>query len=78
LTGMKADPGASGLGVRLTHFARWLALFEQAALKACPPEAADFFVGRAHRIAQSLQLGIGLIDLIDPLTNEFAETGSQV
>jgi hemoglobin len=63
----KPIPAHLGLGVRLAHFARWLALFEHAARKVCPPEAADFFVDRAQRIAQSLQLGIGLID---PLTNK--------
>lgn len=40
------------------HFARWLALFEETARTVCPPAAADFFIDRAHRIAESLQLGI--------------------
>jgi hemoglobin len=71
----------AGLNVRGTHFARWLALFEQTARRVCPPEPADFFVARAHMIAKSLQLGIGLVD---PLRgeatqppNEFAGTGQQ-
>jgi hemoglobin len=42
------------------HFARWLALFQATALKVCPAEAAQVFVDRAHRIGESLQLGIAL------------------
>ena len=40
------------------HFDRWLALFEATARDLCPPKAADHFVERAHRIAESLELGI--------------------
>ena len=40
------------------HFARWLELFAETAAEVCPPEAAALFVDRAHRIAQSLQMGI--------------------
>jgi len=40
------------------HFDRWLALFEETARTACPPEAADHFVGRARRIAESLEMGV--------------------
>ncbi len=39
------------------HFDRWLALFEVSAQKVCGPAAA-LFIDRAHRIAQSLELGI--------------------
>lgn len=46
------------LGLAPHHFERWLGLFEAAALRLCPPAAADFFIGRANRIAESLQLGI--------------------
>jgi hemoglobin len=42
------------------HFERWLALFQDTAIKTCPPDAAQFFVDRANRIAESLQLGIAL------------------
>ncbi len=42
------------------HFARWLGLFEATARDVCIPAAADIFIDRAHRIAQSLQLGIAL------------------
>jgi hemoglobin len=40
------------------HFERWLALFRTAAAEVCPPPASAFFVERAERIAESLQLGI--------------------
>ena len=42
------------------HFERWLMLFEDTAVKTCPPEAARMFVDRANRIAESLKLGIAL------------------
>ncbi len=41
-----------------SHFDRWLALFEQTARETCPPAAADHFIERARRIAQSLELGV--------------------
>lgn len=40
------------------HFDRWLALFEATARRVCPPDAAEHFIVRAHRIAESLELGI--------------------
>ena len=40
------------------HFDRWLALFEAAARRECPPAAAELFIERAHRIAESLELGL--------------------
>ena len=40
------------------HFDRWLALFEETARRSCPPVAADHFIERARRIAESLELGI--------------------
>ena len=43
------------------HFARWLALFEDTAQKICPPEAAELFVDRSQRIAESLQTGIAVV-----------------
>lgn len=41
-------------------FDHWLALFELTARDVCPPQAAALFVDRAHRIAQSLELGVAL------------------
>jgi hemoglobin len=46
------------LPVDARHFDRWLALFEQTACEICPPAAADHFIERAQRIAESLELGI--------------------
>jgi hemoglobin len=42
------------------HFDRWLALFERTAHEVCPPAAAHHFIERAHRIAESLELGIAM------------------
>jgi hemoglobin len=46
------------LGIERAHFDRWLALFEETAAELCPSAAAAFFIDRAHRIAESLQLGL--------------------
>ena len=46
------------LPVDARHFDRWLELFEAAARDLCPPAAADHFIERARRIAESLELGI--------------------
>lgn len=40
------------------HFDRWLKLFAATANELCPPKAAAHFIERAHRIAESLELGI--------------------
>lgn len=46
------------LPVDADHFDRWLALFEETAHELCPPVAADHFIERARRIAESLEMGI--------------------
>ncbi|MCZ0732759.1 group III truncated hemoglobin [Phreatobacter sp. AB_2022a] len=46
------------LPVDAAHFDRWLALFAATAQELCPPKAAAYFVERAQRIAESLELGI--------------------
>ena len=46
------------LPVDARHFDRWLALFEATARELCPAVAADHFIERARRIAESLELGI--------------------
>lgn len=46
------------LPVDARHFDRWLSLFEDSAHESCPPVAAEHFVERAHRVAESLELGI--------------------
>lgn len=48
------------LPVDAQHFDRWLELFEKTATEVCPPVAAEHFVVRAKRIAQSLELGIAI------------------
>ncbi len=46
------------LPVDARHFDRWLALFAETTRDVCPPPAAEHFIERAHRIAQSLEIGI--------------------
>lgn len=46
------------LPIDARHFDRWLGLFEATARDLCPPVAADHFIERARRIAESLELGI--------------------
>ncbi len=48
------------LPVDSRHFDRWLQLFEAAAHEVCPGAAAEHFVERARRIAQSLEMGIAV------------------
>jgi hemoglobin len=35
-------------------------LFEKTAQEICEPDVADFFMDRARRIAESLQIGLGI------------------
>jgi hemoglobin len=46
------------LAVDARHFDRWLALFEETARDLCSPAAAERFVERARRVAESLELGV--------------------
>ena len=46
------------LPIDAEHFDRWLALFEETAREICPAKAADHFIERARRIAESLEMGI--------------------
>jgi hemoglobin len=39
-------------------FDRWLSLFEDTVKLLCEPDAADHFIERARRIAESLEMGI--------------------
>jgi hemoglobin len=48
------------LPVDARHFDRWLQLFREAAREVCPATAADHFIERAERIAQSLEMGIAM------------------
>jgi hemoglobin len=46
------------LPVDAQHFDRWLALFEETARNLCPAAAAERFIERARRVAESLELGV--------------------
>jgi hemoglobin len=58
----QGKPQAAHFGLPLTPelFARWLSLFDKTAQDICEPDVADFFVDRARRIAESLQIGLGI------------------
>ncbi|MBF9197233.1 group III truncated hemoglobin [Microvirga terrestris] len=56
----KPQAAHMGMGLKPELFARWLALFEQTAKEICEPDVAAFFVDRAGRIAESLQIGLGI------------------
>lgn len=46
------------LPIDTPHFDRWLELFAATAHETCPPAAAAHFLERAHRIADSFEMGI--------------------
>ncbi|MDQ0333489.1 hemoglobin [Mesorhizobium sp. YL-MeA3-2017] len=46
------------LPVDAAHFDRWIALFENTANEICPPAAAQHFIERARRIADSIELAM--------------------
>lgn len=48
------------LGLTPAHFERWLGLFEATVAELCAGEAAALFIDRAHRIADSLQIGLNI------------------
>ena len=48
------------LPVDAAHFDRWLAIFEANAAELCPPAAAELFIDRARRIAESLEMGVAM------------------
>src|SRR6185312_8636336 len=48
----------ASLPIETQHFDRWLQLFAQTARETCPEAAAKYFIERACRIADSLELGI--------------------
>ena len=57
-------------GIEADQFPRWLALFETTLKDIAPtPEAADYFIVRAKRIANSLQMGL----FYNPKTAETAD-----
>ncbi|WP_312796962.1 group III truncated hemoglobin [Tianweitania sp.] len=48
------------LDLEAAHFQRWLALFEATVRDLCAGPAAALFIDRAHRIADSLQIGLNI------------------
>jgi len=48
------------LPIDADHFDRWLDLFADTARQLCDREAAELFIDRATRIAQSLELGVAM------------------
>ena len=46
------------LPIDARHFDRWLELFVETARTLCLPIAADHFIERARRIAESLEMGV--------------------
>jgi hemoglobin len=56
----KPHSAHQGLGLEPSHFQRWLGLFEATVSELCDPDAAAFFVDRARRIADSLQIGLNI------------------
>ncbi len=55
-------PAHAELGLAPEHFRIWLGLFERTARDVLPPHAAGFFIDRAHRIAESFQIGLNIGD----------------
>ncbi len=55
-------PAHARLGLDKEDFSDWLALFEATARDVLPPEGAIFFISRAHRIAESFQIGLDIGD----------------
>jgi hemoglobin len=67
------------LPVDARHFDRWLELFRETAQEVCPPAAAVHFIERAHRIAESLELGIaGNIGILLPKGKRLRRPASEI
>lgn len=58
--GGKPHVAHQGLALEHTHFQRWLGIFEATVSELCDAETAAFFVDRARRIADSLQIGLNI------------------
>ena len=48
------------LGLTVAHFERWLALFRETVEASCTGPVAALFLDRAHRVAESLQIGLDI------------------
>jgi hemoglobin len=64
------------LPIDTPHFARWLEMFAATARDVCPPAAAAHFLERAHRIAESLQLGIATAKGVIPPLGKIRGAGA--
>lgn len=58
--GGKPHVAHAGLALDEPHFARWLGLFQATAREVLPADLAALFIDRAGRIAESLQIGLGI------------------
>ncbi|KQY63192.1 hypothetical protein ASD52_13390 [Ensifer sp. Root142] len=58
--GGKPHVAHQGLDLVPEHFNHWLEIFEGTVGKHCKGEAAAFFLDRARRIADSLQIGLNI------------------
>jgi hemoglobin len=56
----KPQQAHRGMALVEGHFERWLALFEATAREVCGHNIAEFFIDRARRIADSLQIGLNI------------------
>lgn len=56
----KPQQAHRGMALVEGHFERWLVLFEATAREVCGPDTATFFIDRAQRIADSLQIGLNI------------------
>lgn len=51
-------PKHMNLPIDSRHFDQWLTLFQEVAQEICPSKAAEHFIERARRIAESLEYGV--------------------
>lgn len=58
--GGKPHVAHQGLDVTPQHFDHWLSMFEATVSQHCSGDAESFFVDRARRIADSLQIGLNI------------------
>ncbi len=56
----KPQQAHRGMALVEGHFERWLGLFETTAREVCESDVAEFFIDRARRIADSLQIGLNI------------------
>ena len=73
----KPQQAHRGMALVEGHFARWLALLEATVWEVCGPDVAAFFIDRALRIADSLQIGLGIGPKALHLPGRAAEDGGR-